>query len=126
MGIGHVEDRFSMRTRWALVMVFAIAMACVEAAANSTQPAGRREFPSRGSSLCCGFWRDSAACGAVAQRSAGYVSVDVPVMRTVTTHSGGGFMVQARFAGDGRIYLRRQKRGFRGISLESHRPLTVW
>jgi hypothetical protein len=32
MGIGHVEDRFSVRTRWALVMVFAIAMACVEAA----------------------------------------------------------------------------------------------
>ena len=28
----QVEDRFSVRTRWALVMVFAIAMACVEAA----------------------------------------------------------------------------------------------
>jgi len=55
-----------------------------------------------------GFGRDSAACGAVAQRSAGYVSVDVPVMRTVTTHSGRGFMVQARFAGDGSIYVRRQ------------------
>ena len=52
-----------------------------------------------------GFWRDS---GAVAQRSAGYVSVHVPVMRTVTTHSGRGFMVQARFAGDGSISLPRQ------------------
>jgi hypothetical protein len=72
------------------------------------RPSGRREFPSRVSSLCCGFWRDTAACGAVAQRSAGYVSVDVPVMRTVTTHSGRGFMVQGRFAGDGSIYLRRQ------------------
>jgi hypothetical protein len=72
-----------------------------------------------------GSWRDSAACGAVAQRSAGYVSVDVPVMRTVTTHSGRGFMVQARFAGDGSIYLRAIRR-FRGISFESQRPLTVW
>jgi hypothetical protein len=32
MGIGDVEDRFSAPTRWALVIVFAIAMACVEAA----------------------------------------------------------------------------------------------
>jgi hypothetical protein len=32
LGLGHVEDRFSVRTRWALVMVFAIAMARVEAA----------------------------------------------------------------------------------------------
>jgi hypothetical protein len=32
MRIGHFEDRFSVRTPWALVMVFAIAMACVEAA----------------------------------------------------------------------------------------------
>lgn len=32
MTIGHVEDRFSVRTRWVLVMVFAVAMACVEAA----------------------------------------------------------------------------------------------
>jgi hypothetical protein len=37
-----------------------------------------------------------------------YVSVDVPVMRTVTTYSGRGFMVQARFAGDGSIHLRKQ------------------
>jgi len=32
----------------------------------------------------------------------------LPIMRTVTTHSGRGFMVQARFAGDGSIYLRKQ------------------
>ena len=32
MGIGHIEDRFSVRTRCVLVMVFVIAMACVEAA----------------------------------------------------------------------------------------------
>jgi hypothetical protein len=38
----------------------------------------------------------------------GYVSFDVPIMRTVTTHSVRGFMVQGRFAGDGSIYLRTQ------------------
>jgi hypothetical protein len=52
--------------------------------------------------------RRGAARGAVAQQSAGYVSFDVPIMRTVTTHSDRGFMVQARFAGDGSIYLRKQ------------------
>jgi hypothetical protein len=33
---------------------------------------------------------------------------DVPVMRTVITHLGREFRVQARFAGDGSSYLRRQ------------------
>jgi hypothetical protein len=37
-----------------------------------------------------------------------YVSVDVPVMRAVTTHSGRGFVVQARFAGGGSINFRKQ------------------
>ena len=34
--------------------------------------------------------------------------VRLPIMPTVTTHSGRGFMVQARFAGDGSFYLRKQ------------------
>jgi hypothetical protein len=35
MGVRHVENRFPVRTRWALVVAFAIAMACVEAASVS-------------------------------------------------------------------------------------------
>ena len=61
-----------------------------------------------------------------AQRSAGYVSFDVPVMRTVTTHSGRGFRVQARFAGDGSHLPAKARGGFRGSSFESQRSLTVW
>ena len=54
-----------------------------------------------------------------------YVSVDVPVMRTVTTHSGREFMVPARFA-ETAASTSESNWGFRGISLESQRPLTVW
>ena len=36
----------------------------------------------------------------------------------------GREQIQARFAGDGSIYLRGA--GFRGISFKSQRPLTVW
>jgi hypothetical protein len=38
----------------------------------------------------------------------GYVDFDVPVIRKVTTQSGRGFMVPARFTGKGSIYSRKQ------------------
>jgi hypothetical protein len=67
----------------------------------------RRRLGAADLDVAVGRWRRCAKNSLMIWR-AFFGPIDVPVIRTVTTHSGRGFMVQARFAGDGSRYLRRQ------------------